>query len=194
MSDGNLAAPCLRLCFYVVARIGDPKVPHKGGDRKDSNKAPIVALVQRDGDVRTKVVANVSRKNLHQFIDENIAKGAVVNTDSFAMYQTLLWPIYRVGNGRHDVVNHRMNEYARRNKDGSSAHVNTCESFFSLISSRMRCGLCCGRQHHRNRKNKSLTVLIVQVFCQPLYFICKFSQVCRRLNIAIWGTYTTVRC
>jgi transposase-like protein len=114
-------------------RFGDLQVAHRGGFRKSSSKAPVVALIQRNGDVRTKVVANVSQKNLHQFVNANIAKGSVVNTDSFSMYHTLLWPIYSVGNGRHDIVNHKRNEYARRNDDGSVAHVNTCESFFSLI-------------------------------------------------------------
>jgi transposase-like protein len=114
-------------------RFGDPKRAHKGGYRKDSNKAPVVALIQRNGDVRTRVVSNVSQNNLHQFVTENIEKGTVVNTDSFAMYHTLLWPIYRVGNGRHDIVNHHKNEYARRSPGRSTAHVNTCESFFSLL-------------------------------------------------------------
>jgi transposase-like protein len=113
-------------------RFGDPKFFHRGGYRKDSNKAPVVALVQRNGGVRTRVVANVNKNNLSQFVNENIEKGTVVNTDSFGMYHTLLWPIYRFGNGRHDIVNHKRNEYARRNADGSSSHVNTCESFFSL--------------------------------------------------------------
>jgi transposase-like protein len=114
-------------------RPGDPKLKHRGGYRKDSNKAPVVALIQRNGDVRTKVVANVTRNNLQEFVGDNIQKGSVVNTDSFSMYHTLLWPIYRGGSGRHDVVNHRLNEYARRIPGGGVAHVNTCESFFSLI-------------------------------------------------------------
>jgi transposase-like protein len=100
---------------------------------RGTKKTPVVAMVQRNGDVRTKVVTAVSHKNLREFIDLNIEKGSIVNTDSFSMYHTLLWPIYGVGDGRHDVVNHKAKEYVRRNVDGSLAHVNSCESFFSLI-------------------------------------------------------------
>jgi transposase-like protein len=110
-------------------RLGTGK--HKRG--RGTKKAPVVAMVQRGGDVRTKVVAAVTQKNLRQFVNENIEKGAVCNTDSFSMYHSLLWPIYSVGDGRHHEVNHRAGEHCRLNADGSLAHVNTAESFFSLL-------------------------------------------------------------
>jgi transposase-like protein len=112
-------------------RLFDGKPTKKG--RGTLHKTPVVAMVQRNGEVRTKVVTNVSHKNLSGFVKANIEKGSVVNTDSFSMYHTLLWPIYRVGDGRHDIVNHSKKEYARHNLDGTVSHVNTCESFFSLI-------------------------------------------------------------
>jgi hypothetical protein len=34
---------------------------------------------------------------------------------------------------RHDRVNHSKYEYARTNADGTVSHVNSCESFFSLL-------------------------------------------------------------
>jgi transposase-like protein len=41
---------------------------------KYSEKTPVVALIERNGDVRTKVVANVSQKNLRSFLGKNIHK------------------------------------------------------------------------------------------------------------------------
>jgi transposase-like protein len=98
------------------------------GFRNNSNKIPVVALIQRDGNVRTKVVASVSHKNLRGFVDANIDKRATVNTDQFGMYRKLFAPW-----ARHDKVNHSIKQYARHNADGTVSHVNTCESFFSLI-------------------------------------------------------------
>ena len=87
-------------------RFGDQKVAHKGGYRKDSNKTPVVALIQRNGNVRTTVVPSVNANNLRDFVNSNIAKGSIVNTDSSSTYNSILWPIIKVGKGRHDMVNH----------------------------------------------------------------------------------------
>ena len=103
------------------------------GYRKDSNKVPVVALIERGGDVRTKVVARVNQKNLASFLKENISRGAVVNTDQHLVYPSIVYPIVKHYGGRHYVVNHGQREYARITPDGTVAHVNTCESFFSLL-------------------------------------------------------------
>jgi transposase-like protein len=98
------------------------------GYRKGSKKVPVVALVQRDGNVRTKVVANVTQKNLRLFLATNASQNAILNTDQNNMYK----PIGKSWE-RHDVVNHSDKEYARHNADGTVSHVNSCESFFSLL-------------------------------------------------------------
>lgn len=109
-------------------------VKQKGtGYRKDSNKTPVVAMLERGGAVRTKVIANVTQKNLGAFLEDNIARGAVVNTDQSKVYHTILYPIIKWDNGRHDVVNHSAREYSRHNPDGTVSSTNTCESFFSLL-------------------------------------------------------------
>ena len=102
------------------------------GYRKDSNKTPVVAMVQRGGNVRTKVVPNVTQKNVAQFIQENVANGSVVNTDQSRIYHTILYPIIKHG-GRHDIVNHKDCEYSRLNPDGTVSGINHAESFFSLL-------------------------------------------------------------
>jgi len=114
---------------------GKPRLGDKAGSgyRKDSNKVPVVALLERGGRVRTKVVANVNQKNLRSFIDDNIVRDCVVNTDQNHVYKNILYPIVKGRFGRHDVVNHSLGEYARHNPDGTVSHINTAESFFSLI-------------------------------------------------------------
>jgi len=103
------------------------------GYRCDTNKIPVIAMLEREGQVRTKVVPKVTYKNLSEFLDRNIARGSVVNTDQYAAYHTILYPIIKWGDGKHETVNHAKKEYVRYNPDGTVAHVNTCESFFSLL-------------------------------------------------------------
>jgi transposase-like protein len=108
--------------------------PRHGGRRKavsgrgTVHKTPVVALIERGGDVRTKVVANVSHKNLRKFVDDNISRSAAMNTDQFLLYG----PLFR-GWASHDTVNHSKKQYVKTTTDGRDVHVNTCESFFSLI-------------------------------------------------------------
>jgi transposase-like protein len=114
--------------------VGGKPGPHdagrmtKHGFRRYSTKTPVIALVQRGGKIRTKVVATVSHKNLKLFIGVNADPNSIVNTDQAAIYR----PILR-GFKRHDVVNHSQFEYARHNFDGTVSHVNNAESYFSLL-------------------------------------------------------------
>lgn len=106
-------------------QAGAPK--NKRG-RGSAKKVPVVVLVERGGDARPKVVADVTEKNLKKHIEEHASKTSIMNTDMFAPYRNVLQPFVR-----HDVVNHAAKEYARHNPDGTCSHVNTCESFFSLL-------------------------------------------------------------
>ena len=90
-------------------------------------------MLERGGKVRTQVVPNVTQKNLWKFLETNIRTGSVVNTDQHNVYPELLRYIVKYPRGRHEVVNHGIKEYARRNPDGTISHVNTAESFFSLL-------------------------------------------------------------
>lgn len=85
------------------------------GYRKNSNKVPVVALVERGGKVRTKVVANVTQENVGHFLFDNIEKGTIVNTDQSVIYHTILHPITKHLGERHDIVNHSKREYSRHN-------------------------------------------------------------------------------
>jgi transposase-like protein len=115
------------------------------GDRDTTNlrKTPVVALIQRGGKARTKVVASVTQRNLRSCLNECVASETVINTDQAGVYIGLQREFKR-----HDVVNHSVEEYARKNEDGSVAHVNTAESFFSLLKRGVM-----GSFHHVSREH-----------------------------------------
>jgi transposase-like protein len=92
------------------------------------DKTPVVALIERDGSMRAKVVSSVTQINLGRCLHECVDKGSIVNTDEHGAYRNPL----KEWKGHHKV-NHSKLEYSRTNPDGSKAHINTCESFFSLL-------------------------------------------------------------
>jgi transposase-like protein len=101
------------------------KAPQK---RSYKNKTPVIALIERGGDCHTRVVPTVTQKNLKLALAECVDKSAVINTDtSGASHGTV-----KTYAGHHQV-NHTAKQYARVLPDGTVAHVNTCESFFSLL-------------------------------------------------------------
>ena len=135
-------------------RMGRDKRIKTLGYRKDSNKVPVVAMVERGGPVRTKVVPQVTQKNLRHFLADNIQKGSVVNTDQSSVYHSILWPIIynpKGQHGRHEIVNHKRLEYIRRNPDGTVAGVNHCESFFSLLKRGLMGTFHCVSKEHLHR-------------------------------------------
>ena len=95
---------------------------------KGKPKSTVVALIERGGEVRTKIVDRISHKNIGQFLRNNVARGSTLNTDANPRYKTLYLPTMR-----HDAVNHSAGEFKREKADGSKSHVNHCESFFSLF-------------------------------------------------------------
>jgi len=88
----------------------------------------LAVIIERDGQSRTRVIPTVTAKNVGKFLNECVRKDAIVNTDEHTAYKQPL-KAYR----RHDTVNHSQYEYARHNPDGTVSHVNTCESWNSLI-------------------------------------------------------------
>src|SRR6266550_3458773 len=89
------------------------------------------------------VVSNVTQKNLKQAINECVDKSAVINTDDSGIYRKQLKAFKA-----HHVVNHSKKEYALQMPGGAVAHVNTCESFFSLLKRGVY-----GAWHHVSREH-----------------------------------------
>jgi transposase-like protein len=117
------------------------------GDRATMSlrQTPVMALVERNGNVRTRVITSVTQHNLRAALNAHVSKDAIVNTDQHKAY-----PGAVKGYKRHDVVNHSAFEYARILKDGSVACTNTAESFFSLLKRGVY-----GSFHHVSREHLS---------------------------------------
>jgi len=106
-------------------------------------KSAVVALVERQGLARVKVIASVTQKNVGAALSECVSQAAVVNTDEHPSYKQPLkqWKA-------HQAVNHSRGEYQRQNQDGSRASTNTAESFFSLFKRAI-----IGAWHHISREH-----------------------------------------
>jgi transposase-like protein len=127
-----------------TVEIDETFIGGKGDMRtKHQRKTPVVALVQRDGACRTRVIADITHQNLKAAMETHVSKDAVVNTDDAGVYRGKLKD-YKA----HHVVNHSQEEYARDLPDGDSAHVNTAESFFSLLKRGVM-----GAWHHVSREH-----------------------------------------
>lgn len=96
----------------------------RGGPRGRGahNKAIVMALLERDGQVRTFPVPNIKRGTLQSVIRLNVEDTAHIMTDSLASYKGLGKHF-----ASHDAVDHSK-EYVR-----GIVHTNFAESYFSLL-------------------------------------------------------------
>lgn len=108
---------------------GKPRFKGKGKRGRGTEKAPIVALVERDGAARCVHVKNVSADSLHTEILSTVAENSVIMTDEFNAYSGI-GQHFRHG---HETINHKERQYVRRSKEGRKVTTNTAESFFALI-------------------------------------------------------------
>ena len=77
-------------------------------------KAIVFAAVQRHGNIRRRVIADVSAKTLKGAIHEVVDRNSRIYTDDFASYSGIGDCFY----GGHQTVNHSQREYAR----GDNSH------------------------------------------------------------------------
>ena len=106
---------------------GKARNMHKDKQRKvlkaegSFRKAVVMGMLERDGEVRTKVLNVASAKVLAREIRANVEPGSTLYTDELASYT-------KVGQEyAHHVINHAQ-EYVRGN-----VHTNSIENFWSLL-------------------------------------------------------------
>jgi len=90
-------------------------------------KAPVVALVERGGKVRSFHREKVTGRTLKQVIAENVSPEAHVMTDDHPAYSDLHKHV-----GKHSVIRHSWRVYARKEKDVVIS-TNTIEGYFSIL-------------------------------------------------------------
>lgn len=88
-------------------------------------KMAVFTLVEREGEARSRHVADVTAKTLREAIITKASRKSYLMTDEALVYETL---------GRefagHGTVNHSADEYVRT---GGFHHTNTVEGFFALL-------------------------------------------------------------
>jgi transposase-like protein len=89
-----------------------------------ADKQPVMALVERDGRVRSFHLAKVTGETLRSVLVTNVDRGSWLMTDDHSGYRT----VGKEFTG-HGVVKHSLGEYGRL----GVFHTNTVEGFFSLL-------------------------------------------------------------
>lgn len=96
---------------------------HGKRGRGAGKKTPVLALVQRDGDVRAFPIDKVNARTVRKIIRENVDKKSIIMTDEFKSYRGIGQEF-----SGHETVNHGIGEYVN-----DSAYTNTAEAFFSVM-------------------------------------------------------------
>lgn len=108
------------------------------GRRYVGNKAVVFGMLQRGGEVMTKVVEKANRQTVQPIIEENVAPGSNVHTDEHAAYLKLTKAGYN-----HQTVAHGKKEYVN-----GECHVNGLENFWKHLKSSIT-----GTHMHVSRKH-----------------------------------------
>ncbi len=118
---GPVAAPKL-----AASRKGRPYT--KSGKSGGANKRPIVALVERGGNIRTWHVTHADKATVGKIVLDNIARESRLHTDESKLYFGA-----DAHFASHEAVKHSAGEYVR-----GDVHTNTAEGFFSIFKRGMR--------------------------------------------------------
>ena len=89
--------------------------------RGSVGKVAVMGLLERHGEVRTRVIKDTTRETLHKAVHNFVEPGTEVFTDAFRSYQGLS------GEYIHQVIDH-AEKYVNGN-----VHTNSIENFWSLL-------------------------------------------------------------
>lgn len=98
-------------------------VSGKGSGYK-GNKTCVVGMLERGGELITRVVSGRTKLAMHALINKHVLPGSTVNTDEFGGYKDIA-----LNGFRHITVNHKAGEYATRCGKG----VNAVEGFWAQL-------------------------------------------------------------
>lgn len=113
----------------------------RGVGHRDSKKTPVLALLERGGNVRSFPLERATLKNIKPILKKHIDPKSHLVTDESSIYY-MMKPEF----AEHSTVVHSKKEYARREED-FTVTTNTVESFFALLK-RSNYGI----YHHMSRK------------------------------------------
>lgn len=115
--------------------------PVRGGQgTMRGDKVAVVALVEKEsGEVRSRVIPNVTGENLRRVLSENVSMPhTILHTDSETSYNAVAHKF-----SAHHTVNHHEREYVR-----GDVTTNQAENYFSQLKRSLD-----GTHHHPSRKH-----------------------------------------
>lgn len=109
-----------------VVVVDETYVGGKAKNRKNHipPKEIVVAPVEREGQVRSHHVPEVTKETLKPILDAQLNKRSYIMTDEGAVYPPIMGDF-----AGHGTVNHSIEQYVR----GLWWHTNTVESYFSIL-------------------------------------------------------------
>jgi transposase len=99
------------------------KVTGKGRGLQMENKSVVFGMLEKGGELITRVVPNCRENTLLPLITEHVLPGTFVHTDRSNSYRNLVMRF------RHDTVNHRDDEYV----SATGCTVNRIEGFWAML-------------------------------------------------------------
>lgn len=125
----ELAAPKLSGIEADETYVGEKPRNRRPGGQGQTDKTPVVGVVERGGDVRFRMMERVTAKGLAAALAECVEPDARLMTDESNAYTVL----GRAYGGGHETVNHGRREYVR-----DDAYTNTIESALPHQARRLR--------------------------------------------------------
>ena len=123
--DLDTAAPLTGIVEVDETYVGGkPRIPGISKRGRGTKKTPVFAAVERGGQIRRHVVADVTGKTLKAAIRKVVDPRARIISDENTAYKG----IGKEFDGGHESVCHSAKEYAR-----GDVHTNTAESSFALV-------------------------------------------------------------
>jgi transposase-like protein len=102
---------------------GRPRHVHKSRQTKPNRKTAVVGMLERGGQVRPRVVADVTSATLKGMIRNHVSRSARIMTDEWSSYRGLEKEF-----ADHQTVRHSTYEYVR-----GDVHTNSIEGFFGMV-------------------------------------------------------------
>jgi transposase len=107
---------------------GKDKVMGRPSDANNSKKTAVFGMIQRGGNVMTRVVPNTKAESLIPIITDNVARGSTISSDEMSVYKRLKKAGYV-----HGSVKHRIEQWRK-----GIHHTNGIESFWSHLKRSIR--------------------------------------------------------
>ena len=136
----------------------------------------MLGIIARSGEVVVKMLPDVKQITIEPEITAAVARGSLIHTDEYDIYNRLAAWGYR-----HKTVCHSKSEYAR-DEDGDGfheVHTNTIEGFWSLLRSWLRPHRGISQEklpeylaffqfvHNARKRGKALISELIEVVLKP---------------------------